>query len=44
MLKVKEKAKYCPRPNLKQKGIVISQQRAIRRTEPEDLSASIRSG
>lgn len=36
MLKVKENAKYCPRPNLKQKGMVIGQECAMRRTESEE--------
>jgi len=38
MLKVKEKAKYSPRPNSKQKGILMSQEGAIRMTEPEEIS------
>jgi len=41
MLKVKEKAKCCPRPNPKHKGILMSGEGAIRITESEKSSQPI---
>ncbi len=41
MLKEKEKAKYSPRPNLKQKGISMSQEGAISMSEPEEISQPV---
>jgi hypothetical protein len=41
MLKVKEKAKYSPRPKLKYKGIMMSREGAIRPTECKEISQPI---
>ncbi len=41
MLKEKEKAKYSPRPNLKQKGISMSQEGAMSMSEPEEISQPV---